>query len=337
MSMERYESEEISERTMAVWEKQAAILARSPMSPDRFKAKPDEILIAYFGLHDIGVRPGPNSLHKCYVVKGKPGYMAQLQKAVAHRHGWDVEPVEGRCDHESATVRIRRSGTDEPWRHVTFTMEDAVRAGLPDSNPTYKTYPTDMLIARATTRAIGRYCPEVLLGIDASADRAARAAASYLDTRDRAPSSSGQRPVEAARPDPAEDRSREVELCSEGVEGCPIEGRHQHDPYFEPSSPAAPDQGPDGEAAEAADSVGSSIRAPQEPPAPEAEAQEGPPASETPEASLRGALADLGVNVGIALKVARDIAGEWGRDLPTKIDEVAGQEDLVAAVLRKVS
>lgn len=244
------EPDEISERTLAVWEKQAAVLAKSPMVPEHFRGKPDEIMIAFFGLHDIGVRPGPNTLQKCYVVHGKPGYMAQLQIAVAHRHSWEIEPVEGRCDAVSATVRIRRDRPNEAWRHVSFTWDEAVKAGLPGQNPTYNKFPAAMLFARATTRAIGQYCPEVLLGIDAAADHAAASAAAYLGREaplpvpDQAPdgASASVGGGFAAPQEPGDEEPVDAVVVEDGdadgigcrVPGCDIPDQpHQHDPYIE--------------------------------------------------------------------------------------------------------
>ncbi len=59
----------------------------------------------------------------------------------------------------SSLVRADLRGKPE-----TFTMEDAKRAGLADSE-TYRKYPQDMLGWRALSRVIKRYAPEVTAGI----------------------------------------------------------------------------------------------------------------------------------------------------------------------------
>jgi hypothetical protein len=138
--------------------------------------------------------------------------------------------------------------------------------------------------------------------------------------------------------EPGEERPEELVACSEGVIGCDLDGPHQHDTFIaDRSSSAAPDQAPGGEAESgAADPVGETIATPQEPPA----AEEGSEPSElprSPEESLRGMLADLGVNIGVALKTARDICQSRSRDLPSSIDEVARDTELAAEVIRRVS
>lgn len=143
-------------------ERDAQLLARSGMVPEHFRGKPDDILIAGLALRDLGVRLSVATLGMVYVIKGRPGFMAQLQISLARLHGIDIRYDQSVCDEKSATVEIRdRTG----WHAVRFTMADAVRARLPDSNPTYKTYPDRMLLARAVTKAVGMYAPEVKLGL----------------------------------------------------------------------------------------------------------------------------------------------------------------------------
>ena len=139
-------------------------LARSTMCPEQFKGKPDEIAIVGYSLADNGIRLSINTLPQCYVVHNRPGYMAQIQTAMAAMHGYDIHPVGSKCDEQSATVEVV---TPKGERHqVTFTMAEARRAGL-DKNPgqMYHKWATNMLVARATTRAIGWYCPQVKLGL----------------------------------------------------------------------------------------------------------------------------------------------------------------------------
>lgn len=144
-------------------------LAHSGMCPEAFKGKPNDICIIGYSLADNGLRLSINTLPQCYVVKGRPGYMAQIQTAMAALHGIDIHPVGHRCDENSATVEVILPNGQ---RHeVTFTMEEARRAGL-DKTPgeMYRKFPTNMLVARATTRAISWYCPAVKLGLAGTID-----------------------------------------------------------------------------------------------------------------------------------------------------------------------
>jgi hypothetical protein len=144
-------------------ERMSKVLAKSGLVPEYFRGKPDDIVIAGLGLRSNHLPLDVNTISQVYVVKGKPGYMAQIQIALALRAGIDIQYDQGECDDKSATVEIRdRNG----WHKVTFTMADAIKARLPDQNPTYKTYPDRMLLCRAITKAIGVYAPHVKLGID---------------------------------------------------------------------------------------------------------------------------------------------------------------------------
>lgn len=144
--------------------KLAEQLSKSAMCPESFRGKPDDIAIVGYSLADNGLRLSINTLPQCYVVKGRPGYMAQIQTAMAALHGVDIHPIGHLCDDRSATVEVILPNGQ---RHeVTFTMDEARRAGL-DKTPgeMYRKFPTNMLVARATTRAISWYCPAVKLGL----------------------------------------------------------------------------------------------------------------------------------------------------------------------------
>lgn len=154
----------LEQHERATLERDSKALAMSGLVPEYFRGKPADVLIAGLALRDVGVRLSVTTLGMVYVVKGKPGFMAQLQIALARRHGIDIQFDQAECDEESATVEIR---DHIGWHAVTFTMADAIRANLPGQNPTYKTYPDRMLLARAITKAIGVYAPGVKFGFGA--------------------------------------------------------------------------------------------------------------------------------------------------------------------------
>jgi hypothetical protein len=150
------------------------------MVPDRFKGKANDIAVIGYSLADLGLRLSLNTLPMAYVIHGTPGYMAQLQSGIAGLHGFDVHPKAGACDEKSATVVLT---TPKGETHeVSFTMAEAERAGLTKDKPgrdgkpstpsMYKLWPGNMLVARATTRAISWYCPEVKLGLAGTIDMA---------------------------------------------------------------------------------------------------------------------------------------------------------------------
>lgn len=168
MSVERYEPDGppallADEHYMALIPRLAEQLARSSMCPEQFRGKPDEIAIVGYALADNGFRLTLSTLPQCYVVHGRPGYMAQLQIAMVARAGCCLVPLDEESDATTATVRV--FGKDGQWHRVTVTMAEAELAGWPKRNPNYKTMPDRMLMARAVTKAVDRHFPEAKLGL----------------------------------------------------------------------------------------------------------------------------------------------------------------------------
>lgn len=145
--------------------------AKSSMCPEHFRGKPADIEITAWGLAENGIRLNPLTLKQCFVIKGSPGYGAQLQSTMAALHGIDIHPIDTRCTADSATVEVVMPNGAR--YEVTFTMEEARTAKL-DKNPgeMYLKWPGNMLVARATTRAIDRHCPAVKLGLAGSINMA---------------------------------------------------------------------------------------------------------------------------------------------------------------------
>jgi len=98
-----------------------------------------------------------------FVVGARPGLLAEPQRVLARMGGYDLEPVD--YDEQHATVRGRRlpHGT---WKAVTITYAQAVNAGWTERNPSYRTMPDRMLLARACTFWISQHAPEVKYGLN---------------------------------------------------------------------------------------------------------------------------------------------------------------------------
>ena len=168
MSLVRYEppvNEVVSDqRYMDRLEKMAETFARSNLCPEAFRGRPNDVAVIGYSLADIGLRLTLSTLNQCYVVHGRTGLMAQLQAGIAERYGYRIKPVEKKCSDEIGVVEI--TDLDGEIHEVEFTKADAAKAGLwGDAKKLYGKYPKDMLIARATTRAIKRHAPAVLLGL----------------------------------------------------------------------------------------------------------------------------------------------------------------------------
>lgn len=132
---------------------------------------------AVFGMHPL------TALGSINVVEGKPGLGAEAQLAQALEKGHDLEVASDESTDQVGVVYVQRRKDGQPVgkRHrVTFTIEDAVRAGLcrlvdgvayarsSAGKPLpWETSTPDMLVWRAVTRACKRYLPDVTAGLAA--------------------------------------------------------------------------------------------------------------------------------------------------------------------------
>lgn len=131
-----------------------------------------EIAAAGAFLWSIGRDLTPMTLKLVYVVNGAVDVMYDLISAQVHAHGHELWVVDE--SHESATVAGQRRGSSRV-HEVTFTFEDAVRAGLTERwdykqgktvpTETYAKWTRDMLVARAGKRCAKRVAPEALLSM----------------------------------------------------------------------------------------------------------------------------------------------------------------------------
>ncbi len=99
-----------------------------------------------------------------YIVNGRMAAQSNIIAAQLRRHpDYDYKVI--KLDNEGCTIQIlrRHDGKWEVEGEASFTKEDAKLAGL-ESKDTYKSYPSDMLFARAISRAQRRYAPDVFGG-----------------------------------------------------------------------------------------------------------------------------------------------------------------------------
>jgi hypothetical protein len=100
-----------------------------------------------------------------HVINGNLATSAQLKRAQAFSHGFQILPTEH--TDQSCTVEIvdRKTGS-KVGLPVTFTLADAKRMGLLDKpGRAWHQNPADMLFARASSKAIRMYIPHVALGV----------------------------------------------------------------------------------------------------------------------------------------------------------------------------
>lgn len=111
---------------------------------------------------ELGI--GPVTAMRGLYVNDKTGKIeltAGLIGALLKRAGWDWQIV--KLDDTGCTLRFMRPGGTPVEPPVSFTAEDAHRAGLL-SRATYQAYPQDMYFSRALSRGARRYAPEVFGG-----------------------------------------------------------------------------------------------------------------------------------------------------------------------------
>ena len=103
------------------------------------------------------------SLRHIYVHRGHIGLMAQLIASAIRNSGrYDYKILA--CDDEKCEIEFFRLVREQAWDSLgtaAFTIQEATRAGLVKEDSAWKTYPSDVLFARAMTRGQRRFCPDV--------------------------------------------------------------------------------------------------------------------------------------------------------------------------------
>jgi hypothetical protein len=126
--------------------------------PKGYRKQPGAVLLAlaWAQQHELDIL---TTLQNVAFVNGRAVVDATMQRALAKRAGYDLSITIGA---DAAVVVLSQGGKE--LGAATYTMADAEQAELLDKD-NWKHNPEDMLVARATTRAIKRHAPEVLLGV----------------------------------------------------------------------------------------------------------------------------------------------------------------------------
>lgn len=114
---------------------------------------------------ELGLPP-MTALSSIHVINGKPGISAEVMRGLVAQRGHEIRF--GKVSSQEVTVRGRRvEDHDDPdaWTEVTWTFQDAERAGLTKSQPNYSKYPRQMLTARATTELCRLVFADVIHGL----------------------------------------------------------------------------------------------------------------------------------------------------------------------------
>ena len=151
---------------------------------DEYASESDVFMIALSGI-DFGLSAAASARH-LKMIQGALSVSAELMRARLHQFGYEYDleispkmvqfPVKSSTGYgnnrreiekqqtgpESITVHLwRRSNPETRWS-ATYTIAEAVQAGLTKGEGGWDKNPEDMLVARGTTRVVRRYAPEIL-------------------------------------------------------------------------------------------------------------------------------------------------------------------------------
>jgi hypothetical protein len=137
-----------------------AIAKAGDLLPRTYRANPGAVLLAMDWADRVGLSV-MDAIHGVAWVQGRPVIDATLLRALAIKAGYRVLVTE--ASRTSATAKVVLTTTGETLGSVTYSMEDAKTAGLAGKE-NWRKNPEDMLVARATSRAVRRYCSDALVG-----------------------------------------------------------------------------------------------------------------------------------------------------------------------------
>ena len=129
--------------------------------------RPDQALFIILKGYELNITP-IQALSDIHLISNKPGLSVQLMISLANRSGMlthlDIPDANIAFKAGEATVTATRKDRPDSPITMTFTMADAEKAGLM-RNPTWKSYPGQMLVNRAVSMVLRRIIPEALSGM----------------------------------------------------------------------------------------------------------------------------------------------------------------------------
>lgn len=141
------------------------VTLRSGLAPSGCKTLSDAIIRTQHGM-SVGLDP-MRALQSVYVVNGRPCLWGSAIPGIILSSGkcklWKVEVVgEG----EKMLARVTTERSDVAGENIyEFSMQDAILAGLPNKNPTWKSYPKDHLRHKAVARAASGLYGDLMSGL----------------------------------------------------------------------------------------------------------------------------------------------------------------------------
>ena len=148
----------------------SGVLSQSSIVPSSYKGKSEDILVAIIMGSELGFSPIA-SLQNIATINGKPSIYGDAMLALVKNSPLCEDVIEttfkGEKQEDSGAVcTVKRKGM-EPVT-VTFTVGDAIRAGLWKKAGPWTQYPKRMLQMRARSFALRDAFPDVLRGLVAT-------------------------------------------------------------------------------------------------------------------------------------------------------------------------
>lgn len=185
---------------------------------------------------EVGLPP-MTALTQTHVIEGKPAMSAEAMRAMVLAAGHDIVITE--TSSAICTMRARRAGSDF-WTTISWTIDEARQAGVA-SKQVWRSYPRQMLQARATTELCRLVFPDVIHGFRSLEEYDVLDGVVVEDDEgNTAPAEPGTKVTRKrtakkaapSRPAPAEEPAERPVL-----DGPPLPGEPGYDP--DPQAPAA--------------------------------------------------------------------------------------------------
>lgn len=221
----------------------ANAIAGTEFVPTHFRNNPAAIAAAILYGDEVGLGP-MQSLAKIAVINGRPTLAAEAQRALILQAGhdlWVEEATASRC-----TVVGRRRGSEATSR-ITWTMDDAKRAGL-TGKPPWKLYPRQMLLARASAELARAVFPDAIGGLASTEELDDGAGAADVTVAEATPTTRRRRVNVTARSGDVRPADLDAPTTPPDADPTPpLPGEEDVPPPPEPTPPPTPPLPPDRE------------------------------------------------------------------------------------------
>jgi hypothetical protein len=137
----------------------AGEISATEFVPKGLRNSPAAVTAAILYGREVGLPP-MTALTQTHVIEGKPAMSAEAMRAMVLAAGHEI--VIDQTTGAQCTMRGRRAGTDT-WTSITWTIDMAKAAGV-GNKQVWKSYPRQMLQARATTELVRLIFPDVIHG-----------------------------------------------------------------------------------------------------------------------------------------------------------------------------